>query len=121
MRSWTEQSLSLSFSLRRRFVLQTEISVKYILNTICHFSNVKGTGTEMCPAFVSEIVTDNKDDDDDDDNENFAFQETGFCDRRLRRNKQRIAWIRSLQLLKQTRVISELNTILQTVVPKIFQ
>ena len=29
--------------------------------------------------------------DDDDDNENFAFQETGFCDRRLRRNKQRIA------------------------------
>ena len=72
-------------------MLQTEISVKYILNTICHFSNVKGTGTEMCPAFVSEIVTDNKDDDDDDDNENFAFQETGFCDRRLRRNKQRIA------------------------------
>ena len=28
---------------------------------------------------------------DDDDDENFAFQETGFCDRRLRRNKQRIA------------------------------
>ena len=57
------------------------------------------------------------DDDDDDDEENFAFQETVFGDRKLRRNKQRIAWIRSLQSLKQTRVISELTAVFQTAVP----
>ena len=40
-------------------MLQTKISGKYGLKTIRHFSNEKGTGTEMCPAIVSGIVTGN--------------------------------------------------------------